>query len=432
MSALLRQWPFLEAVLLPALMVGRSAQRLAAWNLGSVDDALAVALALLHCRSAAGRARVFHSGPPPPRRPITWGLADVRGLPENPWLVPDGGRHSRWRPTGELLESVLLGPPPAAVDLIVAGAGADLGRLRRGGLLLLPEPPTVGPAPAGAFEALDGSGRLYRKLGPDIPGTGPGGDPALPPPAVLSLARHEEQARLVEDHLNLARSLARRFQHRGERPEDLEQVAVLALINAAGRYRPDRGPFGPFAATSVVGEIKRHFRDRMWVIKVPRSLQERHLAVQAARDELSQTLGASPTVGDIAAHLGVSEEEVLAAMEVADTCWPASLDRPGRPDDDPGAGVPAVEDDSDGSLDRSLVRAALPRLSPTERLMVVRLYFEGRSQRQLAAELGVSQMQVSRVMGRILTKLRQSMDGPLLGGAEPGLPGREEAGLSNP
>ena len=432
MSALLRQWPFLEAVLLPALMVGRTAERLAAWNLGSVDDAVAVALALLHRPSAAGRAQVFHSGPTPPRRPIRWGLADVRGLPENPWLVPDGGRQSRWRPTGELLESVLLGPPPAPVDLIVAGAGADLGRLRPGGLLLHPQPPVAGPEPAGAFEALDGTGRLYRKLGPDTPGPGPGGDPALLSPDLPSLGRHEEQARLVEDHLTLARSLARRFQHRGERPEDLEQVAVLALINAAGRYRPERGPFGPFATTSVMGEIKRHFRDRMWAVKVPRSLQERHLAVQAARDELTQTLGASPTVGDIAGHLGASEEEVLAAMEVADTCWPASLDRPGRPDDDPGAGAPAVEDDLDGSLDASLVRAVLPRLSPTERLMVVRIYFEGRSQRQLAAELGISQMQVSRLMGRILTKLRQSMDGPRVGGAEPGFPGREEAGLSNP
>ena len=413
MTALLRQWPFLEAVLLPALMAGRAAERLAAWNLGPVDDAVAVALALLHRRAGADdvEARVFHSGPPPQRRPLWWRPADVRALPENPWLVPDGDRPARWRPTRGLLERVLLGVPPSPVDLVVAGAEVPVGRLREGGLLLFPDPPASPPVSPGEFQPVDGGGRLFRKLTGVAAGAVPA--PADTPP---TLADHDEQARLVDDYMNLARSLARRFRHRGERPEDLEQVAVLALIKAAGRYQPERGAFGPFAASSIVGELKRHFRDRMWMMKVPRSLQEMHLAVQAAREELTHAIGASPTVDDIASHLGVSEEEVLAAMEVADTCWPASLDRPGRDGDDPAILVAAVGDGFESSLDRRLVRDALPLLSPTERLMVVRLYFEGRSQRQVAAELGVSQMQVSRLMTKVLAKLRRSLDRPA-GGA---------------
>lgn len=411
MTPLLRQWPFLEAVLLPALTAGRAVERLAAWNLASVDDALAVALALLHRRSGAGEveARVFHSGPPPERRPLRWRLADVRALPENPWLVPDAKHPTRWRPTPGLLESVLLGEPASPVDLVVAGGPAPLGRLREGGLLLIADPAASPAVPPREFRPVEGgAGRLFRKL----TGANPAEPPADPPDPPPTLADHDQQARLVEDYTDLARSLARRFRHRGERPEDLEQVAVLALIRAAARYQPERGPFGPFAASSIVGELKRHFRDRMWMVKVPRSLQEMHLAVQATRQELTQALGASPSVGDIASHLGVSGEEVLGAMEVAATCWPASLDRPGRDGDDPVSQVPAAGDGFESSLDRRLVRDALPLLSPTERLTVVRLYFEGCSQRHVAAELGVSQMQVSRLMTKVLAKLRRSLGDP--------------------
>ncbi|HET9077217.1 MAG TPA: sigma-70 family RNA polymerase sigma factor [Acidimicrobiales bacterium] len=412
----------MEAILLPALVAGRGLDRLVAWNLGGIDDALAVALLRLH----VGEIRVFHSGTPLLRRPLEWSLNDIRGLPRTPLVTPVDGRPNRWAPAQELMESVLLGPPVDPVDLLVvadpAGAGQPYGQVVRDGHVLFVEPPPPASLPAPELAPAGGDGHLFRKLTAATTATAPapaaGLAPAGGPEAdrFVSLARFDDEARLVESYQTLARSLARRFRNRGERSDDLEQVALLALIRAARRYSPDRGAFGPFATTSILGELKRHFRDRMWTVRVPRPMQELHLAVRAARDELAQSMRASPTIADIARHLGTTDEAVLAAMEAAENFWPVSLDAPRRggddrrAGDDPGTDIPVVDAGFDRSLDRRQLREALPALSPTERLVVRRLYFDGCSQRQVAAEIGVSQMQVSRLMTKVLAKLRRTLE----------------------
>lgn len=231
---------------------------------------------------------------------------------------------------------------------------------------------------------------------------------ACPSQAPLS---KEERAGLVQAHCNLARSLARRFAYRREPLDDLEQVALLALVKAAGRYNPGRGSsFTTFAAASILGELKRHFRDKAWMLHVPRSLQDTYLAVKVTWEELGQTLRTSPTVQQIATHLGVSDEAVLAAMEAGDSYLPASLDTPSKDDDDPVTEVPVTDPGFDVLLDRSQLRESLPRLDRREQLIVKRLYFDGWTQRRVAEEIGVSQTQVSRLRARTLTKLRSALE----------------------
>lgn len=416
--SLLRQWPMLEAVLAPALVLLGPVERLVVWNYGCLDDALAVALLWLHCRldHRLGDAAIFHSGPDPGCEPVQWRPAEIRGVPRGPWLTPSAA--GRWAPDGRATGMVLLAVPPQSspVDVVVVPdwpsvargrAVAAVDRLRRDGLVLIGRPAGPGSPPPDRFEAIDASGHLFRKVsGPErCADGGPGAGPSGP-----TLARHDEEARLVHSYMNLARSLARRFSHRGERPEDLEQVAMLALMKAASRYSPEAGGFSSFATTSIVGELKRHFRDRTSMVRLPRSLQERNLEIRAARDELAQKHGSSPTIPQIAEHLGVTDEAVLEAMDAADSCWVASLDAPARDDADEAVTHVPVEDHRyDRSLDRWLLQEAIPHLGATEQLILRRLYFEGSTQKQVAQEIGVSQMQVSRILARTLARLRTSL-----------------------
>jgi RNA polymerase sigma-B factor len=178
-------------------------------------------------------------------------------------------------------------------------------------------------------------------------------------------------------------------------------------VKAAGRFNPDHGTsFATYATASILGELKRHFRDRTWMLRVPRSLQEAYLAVKSAREDLTQILGASPTVNQIAAHLGISEESVLAAMEAADSYWPASLDAPRREDEN-GFEVPVVDPGFERRIESRELCDQLPNLHAQERLIIKRLFFDGATQREVAAEIGVSQMQVSRMLARTLARLRE-------------------------
>lgn len=409
MMSLLRQWPLVEAVLMPVLAMLRPVERIAVWNLGHIDDALAVTLAhLQHAR--AGSLLVFHSGIPPARRPVEWALADLRGMPRAPWLEPVQGQRSRWRPRPDLLDSVLLGRPRRPVALAIVGQRpqdpVDLGRgVRRDGYLFLADPEWGRILTVGDWESADANGRLYRKLHasawPD--------EAARAEDEETSLASHHERAVLVQSYTSLAMSLAQRFSYRGERAEDLQQVAMLALVKAADRYDPEQGrPFGPFAAACVTGELKRHFRDKMWMVRVPRSVQEMHLAIRAARDELTQSHGASPTIPQIAGYLHAPEEAVLAAMEAASNSWAASLDAPTLEADGVGTDIPVTDSGFDESLDRGLLRESIRLLSPTEQLVLKRVFFDGQTQRKVAEELHVSQMQISRLVAKALSKMKRS------------------------
>jgi RNA polymerase sigma-B factor len=228
-------------------------------------------------------------------------------------------------------------------------------------------------------------------------------------------ARQEAQTNpndLVQSHIGLARSLSRRFQGRGEPPEDLEQVALLALVGAAHRFDPGRDvSFSTFATVSVLGELKRHFRDRGWWVRLPRRVHDTYLAIGEAREALAQRIGRSPTVQDIAAHLEIDEEQVLEAMEAGGGYRPASLDKPRHPD----APAPIEElssssgDEYEAVLDRHRLRELLPGLEWHEQTALKGYYFDDRTQADIGRELGVSQMQVSRILSSVARRLRTQL-----------------------
>jgi RNA polymerase sigma-B factor len=214
------------------------------------------------------------------------------------------------------------------------------------------------------------------------------------------------QQDLVTHHVRLARALARRFLHRGEPADELEQVAYLALIKASHRFdRQHNTTFATYATVSILGELKRHFRDKTWMLRVPRSTQELYLSIKDAREELGHQLGAPPTVAQIASHLEVTEEHILEAMEAGESYWTASLDGRG-PDGERSIDIPVTDWALDRTLDREGLRLLLPRLDQREQLILKRLFFDGYTQQRVADELGASQMQISRLLARIIAKLR--------------------------
>ena len=218
---------------------------------------------------------------------------------------------------------------------------------------------------------------------------------------------------LVRMHLPLVEYLARRFRNRGEPLEDLVQVATIGLIKSIDRFDLERGvEFSTYATPTIVGEIKRHFRDKGWAIRVPRRLQELKLTLTKATGELSQTLGRSPTVAELATHLGLQEEEILEGLESANAYSAVSLDATDSGDDD----SPAVAD-SLGMVDEALegveyresLKPLLDKLPPREKKILVLRFFGNMTQSQIAAELGISQMHVSRLLARTLAQLREGL-----------------------
>ena len=222
----------------------------------------------------------------------------------------------------------------------------------------------------------------------------------------------ELRARLIEAHLGLAAHLARRFERRTERLEDLVQVANLALIKAIDRFEPDRGvQFSSFAATTIVGELKRHLRDKGWSVHVPRGLQELSLTVGTAIGELTQEFGRAPTVSEVADSIGATVDDVVEAMEVSSAYQSDSLDalasEGGLAGDSLSARLGADDPRMAVVEDRTEVQALLECLSPREREIVLLRFFGSRRQSEIAAELGISQMHVSRLLARSLERLRE-------------------------
>ncbi len=226
-----------------------------------------------------------------------------------------------------------------------------------------------------------------------------------------------ERAReaLVVAHLNLVRFLAVRFANRGEPLEDLVQVGTLGLLKAIDRFDTERGvEFTTYATPTIVGEIKRYFRDKGWAVKVPRRLQELNLAVNRAVDTLAVALGRSPTVAELAERLEASEEEILEAQELGHAYNLLSLDSEIGSDGDKKTQTLADTvgaDDADLKLleDRANLECAFRVLSGRERAIVFLRFYESVSQSEIAARLNVSQMHVSRLQAKAIEKLRAAL-----------------------
>jgi RNA polymerase sigma-B factor len=225
--------------------------------------------------------------------------------------------------------------------------------------------------------------------------------------------RQRIRGELVELHLPLVEYLARRFRNRGEWLDDLTQVATIGLIKSIDRFDLSRGvEFSTYATPTIVGEIKRHFRDKGWAVRVPRRLQELKLALTKAVSDLAQRLGRAPTVGELAAHLQMSEEEVLEGLESANAYSTVSLDAPDSGDDDAPAvaeslGMP--DDALEGVEYRESLKPLLEQLPPREKRILMLRFFGNMTQSQIATELGISQMHVSRLLARTLTQLREGL-----------------------
>lgn len=222
----------------------------------------------------------------------------------------------------------------------------------------------------------------------------------------------ELRDQLVRAHLGLAEFLARRFANRGEPLEDLVQVASLALVKAVTRFDPDRGiAFSTFATHTIVGEIKRHFRDRGWAIRAPRRMQELYLRLSEAVGSLAQELGRSPTIAELAVELGASEEDVLEALEAGQAYRFVSLDAPaaGETGEEPlGARIGTDDLELVGAEARADLSPLLRTLPPRDRMIIHLRFFEGLTQSEIAHRLGISQMQVSRLVARSVARLRDS------------------------
>jgi RNA polymerase sigma-B factor len=218
---------------------------------------------------------------------------------------------------------------------------------------------------------------------------------------------------LVEAHLPLVEYLARRFRNRGEPLDDLIQVATIGLIKSVDRFDLERGvEFSTYATPTIVGEIKRHFRDKGWAIRVPRRLQELKLSLSKATSELSQKNGRSPTVAELAAHLGLTEEEILEGLESANAYSAVSLDAPDGGDEDSPAvadSLGMVDDALEGVEYRESLKPLLEKLPPREKKILMLRFFGGMTQSQIAGELGISQMHVSRLLARTLAQLREGL-----------------------
>ena len=226
--------------------------------------------------------------------------------------------------------------------------------------------------------------------------------------------RQQLRDELVTGHLPVALHIARRFAHRGEPQEDLEQVATVGLINAVDRFEPDRGTdFLSYAVPTITGEVRRHFRDQAWSMRVPRRLKDLHVAIGAAVSELSQGLGRAPRPSELAVHLKCSVEEVLEGLEAASAYRSASLDEVLTDDDASGHTAADALGEADSALDqveyRESVRPLLESLPERERTILLLRFFGNLTQTQIAQQVGISQMHVSRLLAQTLAALRDQM-----------------------
>jgi RNA polymerase sigma-B factor len=224
----------------------------------------------------------------------------------------------------------------------------------------------------------------------------------------------EARERLIEQHLPLVRSLARRYANRGEQLEDLVQVGSIGLIKAIDRFDIDRGvELTTYATPNIIGEIKRHFRDKGWSIRVPRGLQELNVRLSQLLERLTVELERSPTIPELAQAAGVTEEEVLEALESGQAYTTVSLSGPGSQGEDgeldPLEALGELEHEYEVSEDRAVLTPGLDVLDERERRIIHLRFWEGLTQSQIAQEVGISQMHVSRLIRRSLEKVRQEI-----------------------
>jgi RNA polymerase sigma-B factor len=229
--------------------------------------------------------------------------------------------------------------------------------------------------------------------------------------AELFSRRPDPEAReeLAREFLPLAEYFARRFSGRGEPVEDLTQTASLGLLNAIDRFDADRGvPFSTYAAATIVGELKRHFRDRGWALRVPRNVQETAILVNRTVSSLWQEKGRAPTVQEIATSADISDEDVLMALDALQAYTTDSLDAPIGEATSTAAEAIGGEDQSyERSEEWLSVAPALRDLPERERTILYLRFFEGLTQTEIAEQLGISQMHVSRLVSQSLEKLRR-------------------------
>ena len=225
----------------------------------------------------------------------------------------------------------------------------------------------------------------------------------------------DAREKLVMSHLNLVRFIANKFKNRGEPIDDLIQVGYLGLLKAIDRFDPSRGlEFTTFATPTIMGEIKRHFRDKGWSVRVPRRLQELSAKVNQATDTLTSQLQRSPTIAEIADYLDATVDEVLEAMESSSAYSSVSLEAPSCADDDDTPSVIDRDATEDSDLaftdDRIIIEEALASFSPRERDVIEMRFLKGMTQIEIAEKLGISQVQVSRLLRRTLKKIQDKID----------------------
>lgn len=226
----------------------------------------------------------------------------------------------------------------------------------------------------------------------------------------LDPRREDVRDELVTMHLPLVRHIARKYRDRGEDLEDLVQVGTMGLIKAVDRFEVDRGlEFSTYATPLILGEVRRHFRDRSWSVRMPRRLQERSAQVASATEALTNELGRSPTVAEIAERLECSSDDVLEALEARQAFTADSLDADPEEASRFATAVGSEDPYLQAVEDRAAVSALLDTLPERERQIVELRFFREMSQSQIAAEMGMSQMHVSRLLGRSLALLREQL-----------------------
>ena len=218
--------------------------------------------------------------------------------------------------------------------------------------------------------------------------------------------------RAVRRYLPLARSLAGRYRHSEEPIEDLEQVASLGLLKAIDRFDPERGTaFSSFAVPTILGELRRHFRDTTWALRAPRQLQELTLKIEHARSEMTNVLGRQPTIAELSEHLEAREELILQALDLMVVKYTLSLDESQHDDETPAEPPPGTVDDGYARAeDRATLAPLLSTLSGREAEIVLLRFREDLTQDAIAQRVGVSQMHVSRVLYRSIARLRDAAD----------------------
>ncbi|WP_331754440.1 SigB/SigF/SigG family RNA polymerase sigma factor [Streptomyces chartreusis] len=219
---------------------------------------------------------------------------------------------------------------------------------------------------------------------------------------------------LTKAWLPMAHRIAGRFRNRGESLEDLRQVAALGLVKAIDRYEPGRGAFESYAVPTITGEIKRHFRDRMWALRVPRRVQDLRNKVRVARRDLTTSDGSNPSVAQIAAHTGLTEDEVNTGLEALDSFSTLSLDAEMSSSEDGFSLADTIggcDEAYDVVVDREAAKEGLRRLPERERTILYLRFFEDMTQSRIADELGISQMHVSRLISRCCARVRDEVLG---------------------